>query len=362
VRMEAEAEEDSGAHPARSGSATPAGPALASSRARQGLAMPPSARAIYWLMLAFVHALSLIPDFILYPLGALGGLIGFLFDRRHVKIGLKNLEIAFPERPLSERRRILRASYVNLGRSAAEFIRLGGFFHARLQNRVSYERFEYWGEVMGRHPGRGMLILTAHFGNFELIAPAHAMHGHQISLVHHTQRFLAGDALVTFVRERAGVEIIRKHAAARAVLKALRGGKLVGIPFDQNAKRSEALFVPFFGEPAATISGLARLARISRAPIVPVFIVRQKDNRSHKIVIQDEIPVQRTLDEQADTEENTRRFVKAVEDMVRRYPEQFLWTHRRFKTRPRGMPPVYDEVRRHKYNRDKIRSAAAPGA
>ena len=95
---------------------------------------------------------------------------------------------------------------------------------------------------------------------------AHALHGHQISLVHHTQRFLAGDALMTFVRERAGVEIIRKHAAARAVLRACATVRWSGIPFDQNAKRSEAVFVPFFGELAATTSGLARLARSPGPP------------------------------------------------------------------------------------------------
>jgi KDO2-lipid IV(A) lauroyltransferase len=168
------------------------------------------------------------------------------------------------------------------------------------------------------------------------------MHGYQISLVHHTQRFLAGDALMTFVRERAGVTIIRKHAAARAVLKSLRKGDEIGIPFDQNAKRSEAIFVPFFGELAATSSGLARLVAISKAPVVPVFLVRDPGRRTHHIEILPEVEVQRSGDSAADAEENTRRFVKAVEDIVRRHPDQFLWTHRRYRTRPRGMPPVYD--------------------
>ncbi|MFZ0890433.1 MAG: lysophospholipid acyltransferase family protein, partial [Candidatus Binataceae bacterium] len=333
--------------------ATACAPAPALSRAerhRQRLNLPPASRALYYLMVATLHALSLIPDFILYPLGALGGFIGYVLDRRHVKIGLKNLEIAFPERPLSERKRILRASYVNLGRAGAEYVRLGGFFYKRLKRRVTYERFEYWDELKRRHPGRGILVLTAHFGNFELLPAAHAMHGYRISLVHHTQRFLAGDAMATFVRERAGVETIRKHSAGRAVLKAMRRGDIVGIPFDQNAKRSEAVFVPFFGEPAATTSGLARLALISGAAVVPVFLIRQPDRRSHRILIQDQIPVQKSLDHNADIEANTRRFVKAVEDIVRAYPEQFLWTHRRYRTRPRGMAPVYEDLPRHRHN------------
>jgi KDO2-lipid IV(A) lauroyltransferase len=310
---------------------------------KSNLQLDPKSRAIFYLMSGILHALSLLPDFILYPLGTIGGFIGYCFDRRHVEIGMKNLSIAFPERTEEERRRILRASYLNLGKGAAEYIRLAGFFHTRLRDRVRYERFHYWDEVAEKHPGKGIVVLSAHFGNFELMACAHAMHGYQINLVHHTQRFLAGDALMTFARERCGVEILRKHSAARAVLKALRSGDMVGVPFDQNAKRSEAVWVPFFGEPAATTSGLARMVAMSGAPVIPAFIVREKDGRHHRIEIQDEIPIQHTGDGEADVHENTRRFVKVIEDMVRRYPEQFLWTHRRYRTRPRGMAPIYDK-------------------
>ena len=300
-------------------------------------------RLIFWLLVAVIHVLSLLPDFILYPIGIAGGLLVHRFDTRHTRIGMRNLEIAFPEHTDAERRQILRASYKNLGRTGAEYIRLGGFFYRRLARRVTYNRLDIWNQLAQRHPGKGILVLTAHYGNFELLGPGHALHGFQISLVHHTQRFLAGDALLCFARERAGVKILRKHAAARAVLKELRQGNLVGIPFDQNAKRSEAIFVPFFSEIAATSSGLARLVAHSGAPVVPAFIVRQPDQRSHRIEIFDEIPIQRSADSGADIAENTRRFVKAIEDVVRRYPEQFLWTHRRYRTRPvRGTPSIYD--------------------
>lgn len=332
--------DDAAAAPAPA-AAGPRRPALRKSELKLGL----RDRILFYLMAGVIHAISLIPDFLLYPLGIAGGFIGYCLDRRHIVIGMKNLAIAFPERSEAERRRILRASYINMGRGAAEVIRLGGFFHRRLKRRVRYDRYGYWEEVKARYPGRGLIILSAHFGNFELLAPGHAMHGFQISLVHHTQRFLAGDALLTFIRERAGVEILRKHSAARAVLKALRQGECIGIPFDQNAKRSEAIFVPFFNEIAATTSGLARVVAISGAPVVPVFLVREPDRRSHRIEIQDEVPIHRSGDTAADIEENTRRFVKVIEDMVRRYPEQFLWTHRRYRTRPRGMAPIYPPKR-----------------
>jgi KDO2-lipid IV(A) lauroyltransferase len=323
---------------------SPAAPAAVSGQVRRRsdlkLALP--SRLLFYLMVATLHLLSLLPDLALYWLGVIAGWLAFKLDSRHVKIGLKNLEIAFPDLTADARRRILRASYINLGRSGAEYVRLGGFFSRRMMRKVRYERLELWEEMKRRHPGRGILVLTAHFGNFELLMAAHAMNGYQISLVHHTQRFAAGDALMTFVRERAGVEVIRKHAAARPVLRALRTGEMVGIPFDQNAKRSEAVFVPFFTELAATSSGLARLARMSGAAIAPVFIVRDPNHRTHRIVIHDELRLQRTGDLDADIMENTRRFVAAIEQMVRAYPEQFLWTHRRFRTRPRGAPKIYD--------------------
>jgi KDO2-lipid IV(A) lauroyltransferase len=309
----------------------------------------PRDRLLFYLMLAVLHATSLIPDFILLRVGAIGGRIAFKLDRRHVGIGLQNLEIAFPERSVAEREKILLASYINLGRSVADYIRLGGFFYKGILKRVRYDRLDYLLRLIEREKDHGLVALTAHFGAFELGPAVHTMNGFPLSLVHHTQGFLAADAVLTFIRERAGIDVVRKHSAARSVLKLLKSGRTVGVPFDQNAKRSEAVFVPFFGEPAATSSGLARLIMISRSAVFPAFAVRQGSSNRHVIEIKDEIPIQRSGNTEADIEENTRRFVKAVEDMVRQYPEQFLWTHRRYRTRPPGMAPIYENSgRRHR--------------
>ena len=129
-----------------------------------------------------------------------------LLDRRHVKIGMKNLSIAFPERSESgAAAHLARVIYQPRKRRGASTSASPGFFISRLRDRVRYERFHYWDEVAQKYPGKGMVVLSAHFGNFELMACAHAMHGYQINLIHHTQRFLAGDALMTFARERCGV-------------------------------------------------------------------------------------------------------------------------------------------------------------
>lgn len=151
-------------------------------RRRSDLKLNFSRRCLFYLMVATLHLLSLLPDFVLYWVGVLVGWIAFKLDRRHIKIGLKNLQIAFPDLTPAVRERILRDSYVNLGRGGAEYVRLGGFFHRRLLRKVSYEGLDLWEAMKRRYPGRGILVLTAHFGNFELLPAAHAMHGHQISL------------------------------------------------------------------------------------------------------------------------------------------------------------------------------------
>jgi KDO2-lipid IV(A) lauroyltransferase len=313
----------------------------APSRAWADLSLPQ--RCLFYLMVAVLHLLSLLPDLVLGWLGMAGALLTYHLDRRHVAIGLKNLEIAFPQASLRERRRILRQSYLNLGRGIAEFIRLGGFFSRSVATRVGSEHMERWEETLRGSQGRGVIILSAHFGSFELLAAVHAMRGYAINLVHHTQSLAAGDALLTFVRERAGIRIIRKHAAARAALRALKHGEMVGVPFDQNAKRSEAVFVPFFSELAATSAGLARLAKMANAPVVPAFIVRNGDKRSHRVIVGPPIPLVESDDLQADLTENTRRFQAEIERVVKQYPEQFLWVHRRYRTRPPGAPRIYQE-------------------
>lgn len=315
-------------------------------RARSRIDLSFRDRCLFYLMIALLHGLSLLPDLVLSWLGMAGALLTYRLDRRHVAIGLKNLQIAFPQASPREHRRILRQSYVNLGRGIAEFVRLGGFFSRSVARKVSYEHMARWEEIVRRSEGRGVIILSAHFGSFELLAAVHAMRGYPINLVHHTQSFAAGDALLTFVRERAGIRVIRKHAAARAALRALKHGEMVGAPFDQNAKRSEAVFVPFFSELAATSAGLARLARMAQAAVVPAFILRNADGRSHRVVVREPVQLVESDDLEADLTENTRRFQAEIEWIVRQYPEQFLWVHRRYRTRPPGAPRIYQETGR----------------
>src|SRR5438477_53944 len=147
-------------------------------------------------------------------------------------------------------------------------------------------------------------------------------------------------ALAAYVLDRPHRRIRKRHAA-RAVLAALHEHGFLVLPFDQNSTRGLGVFVDFFGEAASTNAGIARIALRTDAPIVPIFIVRDGRRARHTVHVLPIMQVERTGDDQADVVRNTQRFSDVFEDMVRRYPEQWLWMHKRWKTRPAGAPRLY---------------------
>jgi Kdo2-lipid IVA lauroyltransferase/acyltransferase len=178
--------------------------------------------------------------------------------------------------------------------------------------------------------GRGVLILTAHYGNWELLAAAHGLTGLPLSIVIRPLDHPVLDDLAARFRRRSGAELIVKHLAVREVLQALRRGRMVGILLDQNATRAEGVFVPFFGIPASTSKGLAVLALRTGAPVVPVFLRREPDGHHCMDVSPPLVPPP-----DGDTEAYTATFNRAIEAAIRRAPEQWLWMHARWRTRPR---------------------------
>jgi len=143
------------------------------------------------------------------------------------------------------------------------------------------------------------------------------------------------------LRARAGTRLVRKRHAAGGVLKALHDRELLVLPFDQNSTRGLGVFVDFFGKPASTNSGIARLALRSGAPAVPVFIVREGRSARHRVHVLPIMYVQRSGDLESDVTRITQELSDVFEGMVRRHPEQWLWVHKRWKTRPPGEPKVY---------------------
>jgi KDO2-lipid IV(A) lauroyltransferase len=273
--------------------------------------------------------------------GELGALLAYALDAPHRRVGMVNLKLAFPERPLRARRHILRESFLNLGRMAVELAHLPRLSDERLEDMVRFEDEAWWSEAVGWERSTGVLILSGHFGNWELLVFAHGRRGHPVHMVHRAIANPLVDRWLAGLRRRAGTRMIRKSAGAAGVLHALHEHGLLVLPIDQNSTRGLGVFVDFFGVPASTNSGMARIALRTDAPIVPAFIVREGRSARHRVHVLPILQVERSGDPAEDVRRNTQRFTSVFEEMVRRHPEQWLWMHKRWKTRPAGEPRLY---------------------
>ncbi|OGL13525.1 MAG: hypothetical protein A3G97_00785 [Candidatus Rokubacteria bacterium RIFCSPLOWO2_12_FULL_69_21] len=296
----------------------------------------PVGRALAWLLLAPPALLGVMLAYLPWPVGLwvgrrLGDLAYWVLSGRRA-VARENLERAFAgQRSAAELDRLCRESFRHLGMTLVEACTF--FFRppSVLLSRVDVEGVDHL-KAAAAH-GRGTLLLTAHLGNWELLAAAHAHTGYPLSVVVRPLDSAVLDRVVTRFRERGGVEVIPKRRALRGVREALRRGRMVGILLDQNASRREGVFVPFFGEPASTSKSLALLALWSGAPVVPVFIQRDTAG-SHRVTIEPALPPPATGDREEDVAAFTAAFSRVVESRIRRSPEQWFWMHRRWRTRP----------------------------
>jgi Kdo2-lipid IVA lauroyltransferase/acyltransferase len=251
-----------------------------------------------------------------------------------------NLRIAFPDWSDAQRKAVIRGMLRNLGWMAAEFARFPKYTKQNIESIVVLDGHENFLE--GHRRGKGVLYLTGHIGAWELSSFAHALYGFPL---HYMARPIENgkiDALVNGYRCLSGNQPVFKNESARAMLKVLKQAGTIGILADQNTMPSEAAFVDFFGTAASTTTGIARLALHTDAAVVPGYAVW--DERLGKYRLRFEPPVEliRTGDEERDVLENTQKFTKVLEEIIRRYPDQWIWVHGRWNTRPKGEPPLYD--------------------
>jgi KDO2-lipid IV(A) lauroyltransferase len=268
-------------------------------------------------------------------------LLVYVVDRHHRRVGFTNLRIAFPDRLVGEHRRILRGSFRNLGRMVAECSHLRRLTPETVGEQVTGEDSDHWLELVSHQGGSGALVLTAHFGNWERFAYAAGLLGHPVHLVYRALRNQRIDELVDRFRRSAGTVMLRKSGVGADLVRALRRGALVVIPADQNSTQGMGVFVDFFGMPASTNSGIARLAMRTGLPVYPAFLLREGRSNRHRIVIGPAVPIVRTGDRNADIRENTQRCTRVLEDMIARHPDHWLWMHQRWKRRPAGAPRIY---------------------
>ncbi len=298
-------------------------------------------RLEYALVWPWVKLLGLLPRPVARAIGITLGLMVYAVHGRLRRVGLRNLALAFPDMSQRDRRRLLRGEFISLGRQLAEVCLFPRYTRDNVENIIVYDGFENFEQAYVR--GKGVLFLTGHLGAWELSAFAHSLHGHPLSIVMRSLDNPYIDKLLQSYRTMHGNRTVDKDDFVRGLLSAMRKGETVGILMDTNMTPPQGVFVDFFGIPACTASGLARIALRTDAAVVPGFTVWDKKRRKYILRFDPAVELIRNNNEdnEADIIANTAKFTKIIEAFIRQYPDQWLWAHRRWKTRPPGEPPLY---------------------
>ncbi len=286
--------------------------------------------------------LRLLPRHAARKVGASAGSLAGLFAVRLRQVGEVNVNLALPSTTPERRSALLRVMFRRLGEQVAEFCQMTAYTPRYAQREVfRYKGLQHY--LKAREKGGGVLVLTGHLGAWELSSFLHSLVGYPMGMVIRRLDNPLIDRFVNDVRCLHGNRVLHKDDFARGLLRAMHKGETVGILMDTNMTPPQGVFVPFFGVDACTASGLARVARRSGAAVLPGFLLWSDTEQRYVLHFGEELQLQRTSDEEADALANTQLFARVTEEYIRRYPEQWLWVHRRWKTRPAGQPSLYGQ-------------------
>jgi KDO2-lipid IV(A) lauroyltransferase len=292
----------------------------------------------YLMARLMLGAFGLLPARLGMRAGELSGRAFYFFSGKLRRVGQRNLGIAFPDLAPTRREELLRGCFANLGRL------LGIFSHftkrpEKLKAVIKCEGLEHLHAAEAK--GRGVILFTGHVGAWELSSFALSLFGHPLSFLVRRIDNPKIEALVDRARTQLGNRTIDKRSAAREMLRILEAAGAIGILVDLNTLDREAIFVDFFGVPASTTFMLAKLALRTGAEVLPVFAPWNEKQRRFVLKIDEPLTFQSSGDEAEDVRRLTQMFTGVVEQYVRTYPEQWLWIHRRWKTRPPGETETY---------------------
>lgn len=263
------------------------------------------------------------------------GILVYHLARRRRAMALDNLEKALGnEKTAEEIRWIARSSFKHLGMNLAEFFRYFSLDERSLREIVHFEGEENLKAALEK--GRGVLALSAHLGNWELISLSLARRGYPLAVISKIPRSREVGRFWIGSRERMGIKILRGRGLLREGIRHLAGGGILGFVLDQNARCREGVFVPFFGREACTLKSLALLARRTGAPVLPAFTFRE--GMEHRVVFEKPFNQETTDDLEGDVLRWTGDYTAWTERVVRLHPEQWTWLHQRWRTRPKKGP------------------------
>ncbi|OPY90345.1 MAG: Lipid A biosynthesis lauroyl acyltransferase [Syntrophus sp. PtaU1.Bin208] len=250
-------------------------------------------------------------------------------DRR--LIALDNLHHAFPEKSVDELIKIAKGVYRNFGILLAEFVEIPRLNEKRIDRLLEIQGMENYCQAKAKN--RGVIMLTGHYGNWELMAAAFAVYADPLTILYRPFDNALIENLVSWVRSSTGNRFISAKRALFAMTRCLREKRTLGLLIDQNWSRKESCFVQFFNRPACTSSGLAYLVLQTGAPVLPTFMTRQEDGR-YVLQVGTELEIIDTGDMDSDIVANTQRYTSVIEEIIRKHPEQWFWIHQRWKTKP----------------------------
>jgi len=282
---------------------------------------------------------AIVPVRVGFAVSAAMARVFFLFSGKLRRVGERNLEIACPDLSPSERQRLLRGCFANLGRLLAVFAHVTNQ-PGELNSLIDCEGLEHL--EAAEKSGRGVILFTGHIGAWELSSFGLSLFGHPLSFLVRRIDNPKIEALIDRARTRLGNRTIDKRSAAREMLQIMQSGGTLGILVDLNTLDREGIFVDFFDVPASTTFTLAKLALRTNAQVLPVFAPWDESRKRFILKIDEPLKFESTGDETEDVRRLTQMFTSVVEKYVRQYPDQWLWIHRRWKTRPPGEPEMYD--------------------
>ena len=277
--------------------------------------------------------INIIPLGVALKLGRILGITFYKIDKRHAKNTINNLTIAFPDKKKEELNDICMNFYKNLGMVFIEIFRLNRYNKDNIGDFVESDL----SVLEDIHKKQGILLLTAHFGNWELLAKTFSLKGYPGNVLSRPLDNPYIEKILYNLRTNSGNKVIyNRENAIKSIILALNKNEIVGFLPDENASKRIGVFVDFFGVKACTMPGMANIAAKTKSPVIPAFIVRINDGnfKKHKLIIGKPLEITYTGNRKTDMMNILKMFNETIENIIKMYPEQWFWIHNRWKTRP----------------------------
>jgi len=285
---------------------------------------------IYYLAIIGSSVIAILPIKVGLFLADIGGWFIYTFFKKYLHISVDNLISSFPDKSREEAALITKRVFTNMCRNAIEWISIYKLNKKNVDKWITIEGLDKVDRALSK--GKGMLMLASHFGNWELISIYFRLKDYPGAVIARRIYFNKYDKFITRLRGSKTVDVIYRDESPKKMLKVLKNNGIMGILADQDMDSVEGIFVDFFGKPTYTAKAPVALALASGAALLPCFIVRE--NSHHRLIIEDPIELTVTEDKEETIKINTQKWSKVIESYIRKYPDQWVWFHKRWKTKP----------------------------